>query len=50
VFTYDGKWMHHTHINKGKIIFLSFYIISYKLGITNPTPLTRILSSRFRKD
>jgi hypothetical protein len=34
VFTYDGKWMHHTHINKGKIIFLSFYIISYKLGIT----------------
>jgi hypothetical protein len=28
----------------------STFIIPYNLGITNPTPLTRISSSRFRKD
>jgi hypothetical protein len=49
VFTCDDKWMRYTHINKGKH-FSPFNTISYKLGVTNPTPLKRILSSRFRKD
>jgi hypothetical protein len=28
-----------THINKGNKNFFSFYILYYKLGVTNPTPL-----------
>jgi hypothetical protein len=42
VFTCDDKWIQHTHINKGNNFFF-FYIISHKLGITNPTPLTKNL-------
>jgi hypothetical protein len=38
VFTCDGKLIQHTRIDKGNNFF-SFYTISYKLGITNPTPL-----------
>jgi hypothetical protein len=38
----------NNHIYKGiKFLFLDF---SYKVGITNPTPLTRISSSRFRRN
>jgi hypothetical protein len=43
VFTCDDKWVQPTHINKGNNIFFSFYILSYKLGITNPTPLNKNL-------
>jgi hypothetical protein len=40
---------YNTHIVLKEIIFFSFYIISYKLGITNPTLLTEISSSRFEE-
>jgi hypothetical protein len=33
--------MGNTHICKGKLFLLSYYI--YKLGITNPTPLNKNL-------
>jgi hypothetical protein len=41
----------NTHIYEG-ISFSPFRLSStnFKLGITNTTPLTRISSSRFRKD
>jgi hypothetical protein len=48
VFTCDDKWMRYTHINKGKH-FSPFNTISYKLGVTNPTPLKIISSSRLRR-
>jgi hypothetical protein len=41
---------YNMHIYIKELNFFSFYMISYKLGITNPTPLIRISSSRFRKD
>jgi hypothetical protein len=37
----------NTHIDKG--INFSSFIIGYKLGVTNPTPLKIISSSRFVK-
>jgi hypothetical protein len=51
-------WHSHVMVNRCNTpiyrgnIFFSFisFLTNYKLGITNPTPLTRILSSRFRKD
>jgi hypothetical protein len=42
VFTCDDKWMRYTHINKGKH-FSPFNMISYKLGVTNPTHLNKNL-------
>jgi hypothetical protein len=42
VFTWDGECRKLTHIDKGKKNNYS-PIISYKLGITNPTPLKKNL-------
>jgi hypothetical protein len=40
--------MRYTHINKGKH-FSPFNTISYKLGVTNPTPLKNNLVLEIRK-
>jgi hypothetical protein len=42
VCTYDGKWMHHTHINKGKWFFSPF-ILSLTNWVLQILPLNKNL-------